>query len=248
MTSMIQNSNANSAIITFLKSKNPNFAILYGLNFAPFDYLDTGWKQEIPELNNLSDETFQALKKSKRGQGALNDIVLKHFEADQSFIEQLTSFQSRFCLLPGDYILNLISYIGIALHAHWIHKIILGKDIRLIKDTVGEDLYAFCLKRLPFMMNWIISQDSYTQKPPLDQSLSTIVEKTGVHILYHWFQSEPEAVRKRLEMKMPPKFSLAKLGGTDSISYLASLDQAKIDLFIRKLIKERYPPWASLFS
>lgn len=245
---MIQNSSANGAIKTFLQAKNPNFAILYGLNFAPFDYLDLGWKHEIPALKDLSDETFQTLKKSKRGQGALNDIILEYFQTDQNFIDQLSTYQSRFCLLPGDYMMTLISYIGVSLHAHWIHKIILGKDIKLIKEAIGEDLYSFCLKRLPFMMNWMIAQDTYTHKPALDQSLALSIEKTGVHMLYHWFQSESDAVRSRLEMKMPPKFSLSKLGGAEKIAYLSTFDQAKFGLFIRKLIKERYPPWASLFS
>lgn len=233
----------------FVTSQSAYFPTLYALNFLPTRYMHDAWIPKIKSLKSLGEDGFKLAASVPRSETRINHEVLKHFKLEGSLITDLNSFQKRFILIPSEDILDVIPYIGAVVHAHWILKVLSGSEIKAIKAAIGEPLYDFLTKKITFMFNWAKEENTFANNFPKDpKKLKDTIFATGVHVLYRWFHAEDISAVKRLEIKLPPKYAQSKYGTEDQIKYLTDFNQTRLDLLFRKMIKERHPQWAQLFS
>lgn len=246
---MISRSAISEAFFDLLKERDPIFPALYEINFLPTRYVDRSWIRSIEGCETIPEALSADLLRNLKYEEDLNRFLLSRFEIEGHYILNFDSQQSRLCYMHGEMLHRIILYLGAMLNAHWMSKVFLGKEVALMKSEIGEDVYLFAIKRLPFLFPKLMSRHPMSKeyKKVPDHFYDLCIE-SGLLFLYQWFLKEPEAVVRRFELKLPVQFSRKEIGAPQKLKSFKDVDPAFQTLLLTKLIKEILPEWIQFFQ
>ncbi len=179
-----------------LSRDNPAFLKrVIEFNLLPLLYAtDEALERIIPELNARCALGWGA------GTRAFSRLLLKRMKIKELFLEFDRPFK-RAALLDAGEILRLILLMGAVMHRERIAAAIGRRQVEALKRELGEEVYTFALKRAP-----LVAGSLPRGIAPETENLAEDVKTAGTRCFSLCFCGEPEALRKRLELKLPGWF------------------------------------------
>lgn len=119
---------------------------LLDFNCLPLRTLHDSWYAGLPD-----GDLVVRLRGRPRVERRLNQWLLDRHGLNARFWFQPEQPFERLALLDGERLLKLVVYTGLTLNAKRIQHTLIGDDVRLIKQSIGQPAYQFALKRAPFL-------------------------------------------------------------------------------------------------
>jgi len=205
------------------------------LNFDPCDFVHDSWIGSVPHgplARRLRDEPAAAAPASRYLRWVLG------LEGD--YCGDFSTPHSRLALLDGTSLSRLSLYLGLVLRSRELRSEMRGERLRSVKHSVGNDAFAFAVKRAPFLG----SIPDFPFEPDSDepQLRFTLI---GLGFCMTQVVGLNSGLRRRMMLKLPrdwrPAFEAA---GFET----KRRDDDGLASIIRKLIKELLPRWHPLFA
>lgn len=188
---------------TFIKSaieRDDNlFAQIYNFNQLISKYIEPTHVVDFPNLAKYWD----GFKKIKRVQKNLSALLLKYFNLENKTFYGFEDPRLRIALLDVHTLNNLLLYTGAVLYSERISKIILKKDLLLLKESIGEEIYFFATKKASLLIGFAPKINLITDTPI---SKETLLE-AGKETLQICLAQEDPGLTKRLILKFPKNIS-----------------------------------------
>ncbi|MCP3877881.1 MAG: YscK family type III secretion system sorting platform protein [Sulfitobacter sp.] len=205
-------------------------------NFDPCSFVHDSWIASVPHgvlAQRLRDEPGAVAQASR--------YLRQAFELEGDPCDDFSAPRSRLALLDGDSLSLLSLYLGLALRSHELRSEVRGERLRSVKLSVGDDAYAFAVKRAPFLGSMpVFPYEPGSDEPKLRFTL------IGLRFCVAQLADLNSGLRRRMMLKMPrdwmPAFETAedRTGRPDADNGLASI--------VLKLIKDILPRWHPLFA
>jgi hypothetical protein len=161
----------------------------------PVDYIDAGRLEDCFDYA-FSPELCERLRGTGRLQDRLCQLISKRCALAAPIADNALEESDRnIALSPVEHLLGLIRRSGAIYWANAIANVVLAEKVRLLHDQVGEALCAFAL------VNRDLSGPGETFE--LLTNANELVTKDGERCFAAWCQSLPEAVGKRVGLKLP---------------------------------------------
>jgi hypothetical protein len=212
-----------------LVSRHPDlFRAIYDWNAYPHRWALPAWLESIA----VPTPVVALLEQTARGRERLG----RHFRQALGLDAMLWDFvepRRRLALLTAPTLSRLARFAGAALHAAPLARVVTKADRRRVADHIGEDAYAFALRRglartLPELSAMITSDGD-----PLPH-----IETAGWHAVFASLSGEPAAVTARVRLKMPPAIAALPAFATPTEAPSATASWA----FIQPILREAATP------
>lgn len=168
--------------------------LIWEFNYKPERYIDSTWLENLP-----NGQLLDKLRQNKRDTSQLSHYLLGQLGFNGEFYFNFKDPIAKVALSAPSDLKKLIFYIGITYHHHEIRQVITQKHVMTMKADIGEELYEFGLKQSPNIARKPLSCFTLPQDMPLSQRCII----SGMICLNVTFKSQPNALRKRLLIKLP---------------------------------------------
>lgn len=154
----------------------------------------------------LPKSTLEYLQCSLRGKQRFSQWVIQNWDLKPDGVWEFEHPRCRLALLEPDRFLELLRYSGTAINAHAIAKIIDRRAQTEIRESLGEDLYHFALKRAPMLVGGVPADllQSDTSVP-----IETRVNEAGEQCFNICLHGAASEIQSRLKLKLPEGFALS---------------------------------------
>ncbi|MEZ5581702.1 MAG: SctK family type III secretion system sorting platform protein [Candidatus Competibacteraceae bacterium] len=132
-------------------------------NFHPAAYLHDSWFDTLPH-----GDLVRRLRTVPRAAPQVSRYLMQILGLEQDYWYDFADRRARLALLNGRPLERLCLYLGLALRSTELRSELRGDRLRPVKQAVGEDGFAFAVKRLPFWGCCLISLSS--PKPTIRRS------------------------------------------------------------------------------
>ncbi|MGU9978139.1 MAG: SctK family type III secretion system sorting platform protein [Candidatus Oxydemutatoraceae bacterium WSBS_2016_MAG_OTU14] len=167
-------------------------------NYFPLTYSDPSWI--TPEWMKLSTQALQGL--NKHGQFYASQLMLKHYEFSQHAIFDGGAKIREIILLDREHLVRVSTLIGLVTYSKSIARVILGKERKVIRDTIGEKNYNFAIKKGVYLLDDVGLNEWIPDLPPSETMMEDFL-KIGVQALATLTQELPQALSQRVQFKFP---------------------------------------------
>ncbi|HET6468610.1 MAG TPA: SctK family type III secretion system sorting platform protein [Geminicoccaceae bacterium] len=183
---------------SLLRADRAMFEAAFRFNYRPLAYADPTRVAAL--ASELPPSVWQRLRATPRVAGRLSRLLLEqHGLAGEAWWD-FTAPLRRLALLDGAELLRLARYAGALLHTEAIRRVIGREVLLLLRRQLGEEGYAFALKRAPFI--------AVAPARPAPTDLPAAIDRDGQSCLAAWLGAEPRAVAERVRLKFPPAGAL----------------------------------------
>ncbi|NJN46701.1 MAG: SctK family type III secretion system sorting platform protein [Candidatus Competibacteraceae bacterium] len=202
-------------------------------NFHPVAYLHDSWFDTLPY-----GDLMRRLRTMPRAAPQVSRHLLQALGLEQDYWYDFSDRRTRLALLNGPTLERLFLYLGLTLRSTELRGELLGERLRPIKQAVGEDGFAFAVKRAPFLGGL----PDFSFEPETDDP-HTRFSLIGARFCAD--QLPAEALLKRMALKLPVAWSSLLTANPQPSP--VTIDPSLPPL-LRKLIKELMPKWTPLFA
>lgn len=183
---------------TFIKSaisrEDKLFAAMYRFNEMVSEYVD---KSHILSISYLASQ-WDNLISVRRIQGKLSKMLLRHFNLENQSFYQFEEPRLRIVLLDSSILNDLLIHAGAVIYSERISKVVMKKDVLLLKESIGEDMYFFASKKASLLTG-------FAPRVVLREEGTAITKETlfeaGRQCLQMCLIHEDERILKRLVLK-----------------------------------------------
>lgn len=149
---------------------------------------------------HLDAKLFERLRQSRRAERTLSDWVVKRFELDPRGHWDFAEPRWRLALLSRETLDRTARLAGIAaLHRH-IAKVLLGPQIRGLRESLGEADHQFALKRAGFLVKQLPAE---LEPASLASDVAQQASEIGWRVVRGCLTGAPPAIMERLALKLP---------------------------------------------
>lgn len=206
---------------------NPRPSVL-SFNFDLAKYIDTSWIEKIPHGDIISKYRCH-----ENTPPYISNYIMKCFDIDQQYYFSIPEEIQSIAFLDSDVLVDLIKHAGAIINYEKIRKTILKNEIELLKNTIGNDAYAFGLRPSPNFKCVVTDSkflvgSKFSVEKDVDLGLFTVF--LGVHCLVSALYEMPKCVRQRVLFKLPYEW-VSRLGNQWDVS------QSKDCIFLLNSIK-----------
>ena len=171
----------------------PLGAAVYDFNFRPGTYVDPSWIADTVE-----PAVWTRLAGCARAEPKLSRYILERFELADRFWSDFSAPALRLALLEPGVLRRVALFTGLALSGASLRRIVLGAEVRRLKQEIGEDGYSFAVKRAPFLVG-----DIAGRVPAGAGGSRSDFEGLGAGCLAAALAGHGPAVTLRLLLKLP---------------------------------------------
>jgi hypothetical protein len=200
----------------------------------PHRYLHDSWRGEL-----MSEPVWRLLAASPRVEGRLAAFVCQRLGLPAVSPRAFGTPQARFCLLPGDSLLRIALFVGLALNSRRVARMIEGKLVARFRHELGVEAYAFATRRAPLIT-------TRTDPRMLDFHAETSVEEqlvqSGVNYFGLALADLGFGLRARLALRLPKTLGRFLESPEGGVAPDASWP------VVRKIVREAEPEWNGLLS
>lgn len=156
---------------------------------------------------HLDAAMFERLRQSRRAERTLSDWVVKRFELDPRGYWDFAEPRWRLALLSRETLDRTARLAGIAaLHRH-IAKVLLGPQIRGLRESLGEADHQFALKRAAFLVKQLPAE---LEPASLAADAAQQATEIGWRVVRGCLTGAPPAIMERLALKLPTAADIRK--------------------------------------
>jgi hypothetical protein len=205
------------------------------LNEQPAAYVHDSWLDDLPQgalVRRLRDQPLAL--------AGLSRYLCDQLLAGESSSLDFTPRWRRLSLLDAPALMRLCLYLGLTLRNDEIRWEIAGSKVRLMRQSLGDEAYAFAVKRAPFFG----APPVFAFEPPPQEARMRFAMIGARFCGERVMASDPGAAR-RMALKLPRAWSAGWDVGAQASTRLN--DEPGFSPLMNKLIKEVAPPWAPLF-
>ena len=153
--------------------------------------------------DGLPSSLRDRLLQSKRLRPRLSCLLSDRFALEACSKDDLKSPISRFAMREGEALREAILGIGAIHHGQTLRRIILAEQLRQLIGHIGRGNYQRALASID------LAADQLDEPKDIDgnldiQALTVLIERDGLLAIKAWCPHQPEALAKRLLLKLPP--------------------------------------------
>jgi len=171
------------------------FHLVDEFNRLPSRYLHPTWARGW-----LPEAVWESLQNHKAVEKRLSRLILRRFGLQDSFIFDFDDPLRRLALLAAPDLGRLLMYTGICLNAGFIARTVGRESVVRIKTAIGEQGYRFALRKAPFLIGRM--RFSLAGDLPAE-NFGHRISSCGIICLLTAFSEQPDALKKRLALKLP---------------------------------------------
>jgi len=145
----------------------------------------------------------ERLQGSKRLRSRLSTLLTRRFALETCSSDDLESPEGQFAQLEGPALRETILGVGAVWHAHSLRRIILAEQLRRLIDQLGRENYRRALGMIDLAPKGEQEPTDPDGKPDID-ALIALIKRDGLLAINAWSHHQPEAIAKRLRLKLPP--------------------------------------------
>jgi hypothetical protein len=186
------------AAVSLLRADRAMFGAVFRFNFEPLAYADPSRLHELDR--SLPAAVWQRLALTPRLAGRLSRLLLERHQLASEPWWDFAAPLRRLALLDHDGLFRLARHVGALLYARAIPRVISRDLLVALRRQLGEDGYAFAVKRAPFLGAAI--------ERPAPTDLAAAIDRDGLSCLAAWLAGEPRAIAERVRLKFPPATAL----------------------------------------
>lgn len=176
------------------------FPQILRFNFLPTGYMHSSWWR----TDWLPAELPAGLQASERAQCHASQFVLRQFELSEDFVFDFSTEIKQVALLASGRLNRLVYLAGLCLQSRGIASVIFGRDVRAIKNAIGDADYFFAIKRGMTLLNEARVADSMLPDGiTAAGSVGQDCHRLGVGSLATAMHDMPTALVRRLQLKFP---------------------------------------------
>ena len=216
-----------------LRENRPLYALMHRFNCQPHIHPDY--------YSSLPQPVTQLLLNSRRGRGRLAHWVMTQREFDAVGFWDFANPRRRLALLQPSELSELIRYVGTAVHANQIARTIDRNSLTQYRETLGEPLYNFAVKRAPLLIRKM--PEGLATPRESNQQIVQWISATGQSCVNFCLRSEPADLRTRMELALP-----AAEGKELDVEVTEELQESVWNLTKRILLTEIAPQLRSCFN
>jgi len=206
------------------------------LNFCPAVYVEDSWLDEIPH-----GLLVRRLRTEPLAGPYLSRFLREALELNSAYCDDFSDPMARLALLDGDSLQRLFLYLGLTLRSAELRTEIRGAQVNRLKRALGDRVYAFALRRAPFL-------GSLPDFPFEPGSTDPAERFAQIGLQYCWgrFAVLGAGLVRRLFLKLPRDWSAGLSARAGFGTALAT--PPELPPLVRKLVKEVLPRWTPLFA
>lgn len=130
-------------------------AALLAFNFLPAGYMDASWWQDsrltAPDALHL-DKLLANARRNPSLLRRLSGWTLQRLALAGQFDFDFSAEAKQLAFMPNEGLARLAYLVGLCLHSGSITKVILGKDRRQLRESLGEADYSFATRQGPRLL------------------------------------------------------------------------------------------------
>lgn len=174
-----------------------------------FEHLPSAYCQEavIDEMlqNTLPDRLRARLTGSARLRVRLSGLIKARFDLEPCTSDDLATPAGRFASLEGEALDNALRRIGAIAEARAIRSVILKPALRELIERLGRDTHRCALRFVDLAPEAGSDRDNDDNDATFSiDGLITTIDRAGLIAARSWSESQPKALAKRLQLKLPP--------------------------------------------
>lgn len=165
---------------------------LCAFNFRPLTFMHPSWYE------GKTTRLLRQLQKQDSELGGYDVYLLHKYRLHNHYCFDFSEPQSRLALAHSDVIERFIRLAGLVHLGGVIRRSIKASDVRKIRNELSIEEYNFAMNRAAFLM----THRRITIKDTSLEGLSAKVDELGVMSLCALFQRQPDALLKRVKLKL----------------------------------------------
>lgn len=158
--------------------------------------------------DELDGRLLERLRQSARAERQLTEWITLRFELDPRGCWDFEQPRRRFALLPAAQLERLVRLVGISALHRQLARIVLGPQIRRLREALGEADYQFAIKRASFLVRQFPAE---LEPQTLAEDVLAQAAGLGGQVLRGCLAGAPPAVMDRVALKLPPEWDLRRV-------------------------------------
>ncbi|MCC9620365.1 Yop proteins translocation protein K [Thalassospira sp. MA62] len=202
----------------------------YAFNFLPLEYVDV---TRLPAT--LGQDILEMAGKSHAAAGHLNKYLLEEFDLIGKWITGFeTALTRALALMPTSLFIDTIRFLGLCCAGQTIRNLMTPGDIRQCKNQIGTPEFDFVITKSPLIAPQQILPNA---DMPMDAMTPVNILASGAAIMGCAIAPAPDALQRRLELKLPKDITLEATG--------IDLSARVANGVVKRVIREVAPQWHS---
>ncbi|NVJ93806.1 MAG: SctK family type III secretion system sorting platform protein [Methylocystaceae bacterium] len=205
---------------------------LHHLLFFPSEYCEPSWLEQ-----SIESGLFAKLKDCQRTKGRLESYLCQVLDLPAFVVTQEIGWQEKLCLMDSVALTAVLKRLSLIYYSKDIANRINGKEVRQIRDSLGEDDYRFCVHQAPLMLS---AEENIKVFDPAFGTDEYV--RGGLQRLRSIWEELPPAFLRRLMVKLPITYQEDFLVGDFNLS------QQEAKRLLKRIIRETCPSWRVIFN
>lgn len=201
---------------------------VWEFNYKPDRYIHKSWLHSLP-----NGELIEKLMGEGRDTERLSNYLLSQLGFDGKFYFDFSNISSKIALWSANDLYKLVMYTGLACHYNDIQKLIMREQVLEVKQHIGEQMYAFAMKRAVTFMDSQPDILDFNDKVHLKNKIII----SGLVCLHSYMRRFPTAFMKRIIIKLPREWFEHMVKYTPQVSKRVNKKQICIQV-LQKTIQE----------
>ena len=167
---------------------------VWEFNYKPERYIHKSWLHSLP-----NGELIEKLMGEGRDTERLSNYLMSQLGFNGKFYFDFSKISSKIALWSADDLNKLVMYTGLACHYKEIQKLIVREEVLEIREHIGDEMYAFAMKRVATFMDSQPDILQFSDKVHLKNRMTI----SGLVCLHSYMRRFPTAFMKRIIIKLP---------------------------------------------
>ncbi len=201
---------------------------VWEFNYKPERYIHKSWLHALP-----NGELIDKLMGEGRDTERLSNYLMSQLGFNGKFYFDFSNIASKIALWSADDLNKLVMYTGLACHYKDIQKIIIREQVLAVREQLGNEMYAFAMKRVATFMDSQPEILEFTNN--VDFNNKVII--SGLVCLHSYMRRFPTAFMKRIIIKLPREWFEHMVKYTPQISQQENKKQICIEVIEKAMLE-----------
>jgi hypothetical protein len=210
---------AGSFVVAALGTNRPLWRLVHRFNCRPAADLH-------PEhlAGHLDTALFERLRRIRRAERSLSAWVVRRFELDPRGHWDFAEPRWRLALLSGGQLERVVRLVGVAAMHRRIAQTVLGPQIRVIRESLGDEDHQFAIKRAAFLTRQLPAE---LEPASLATNPAAQAAEIGWLAVRGCLTGAPPAIMERVALKLSPQIDVRRAASLPPSSIAATFRLAQ---------------------
>jgi hypothetical protein len=167
---------------------------VWEFNYKPERYIHKSWLHALP-----NGELIDKLMGEGRDTERLSNYLISQLGFDGKFFFDFSNISSQVALWSASELKRLVMYTGLCCHYKDIQRLIIRDQVLEVRNYLGDEMYAFAMKRAASFMDFQPEILEFSDKVHLNNRVII----SGLVCLHSYMRRFPTAFMKRVIIKLP---------------------------------------------